>query len=303
MFRKEQSLKRNCTYNPPAVFQKSPESTSKKNGKIELILENKSTIVLSDNKGQPYDENRITYTFLGSIGDFGKYLIKADGYEGDYYLLIDKMSGATDTTLGLPYFSPDGKFIFSSNYNPYETYENISPPTEDVSVYEYKNRKLYLIFFRPYTKGKLEKIYWKDKNTVHLKIAEKSAVTYHVLTITNKAQDVKNTEITKNTFTGTYRFTNCEPALTKGYSNCTEFNINVKEDGCTFVGSGYQLYFEALCIPKLNNGTLELYFERMISGSSSIADEKGPVVTLYKRKNKVYAKSLLFRERTLEKIH
>ena len=293
----------NRTESTSAAFQNSSEVTSKKNGKIELSLKNKSKIVLSDNEGQPYDEDRITYTFLGSISDFGKYLIKADGYEGDYYLLIDKMSGAADTTLGLPYFSPDGKFIFSGNHNPYETYENIFPPTEDVSIYEYKNGKLNLIFSKPYTKGRIEEIYWKDKNTVHFKIAEKSAVTYHALTVTDKAQGVKKAKTLKNTFTGIYRSTHCEPALAKGCSNCTEFNITIKEDSCTFVGSGYQLYFEALCTPKIKNDTLELYFERMVSGSSSISDEKGPVVTIYRRKNKIYAKSPLFREITLEKVH
>ncbi|SKA40707.1 hypothetical protein SAMN04488128_105246 [Chitinophaga eiseniae] len=86
--------------------------------------------------------------------------------------MIDKTTGKKDTVSNFPLLSPDGRLMVSKRYNPYEEYEHIPPPTEDISIYTVDNHVIKRIFLQP-SRWFARELYWKDSHTIYIKTWEK----------------------------------------------------------------------------------------------------------------------------------
>ena len=142
---------------------------------IKIVLDNNETITFINNKGVPFDENRVSY-FMDSL-DSKSILINVKEYENDYYLLVNKELGKIDTLPAYPYFSKNKMHLLVVDYNPYETYEDIIAPSEDIYIYRSKENELELIYKKPFqsfTETYLESFYWKNDNEIYLKFIDES---------------------------------------------------------------------------------------------------------------------------------
>ncbi|NML37602.1 hypothetical protein HHL17_10405 [Chitinophaga sp. G-6-1-13] len=155
------------------------------NGQITVTTDG-GKVVLKNNAGVPHDEDRLDYQYAGYLKPLNKYLVRVNGYEHGYCLAIDKTTGKQDTLSNIPMVSPDGRLVLCSKSNPYEEYEHIPPPTQDISIYTVENNVIRKAFLQPY--GWLEKeLYWKDNHTVYVKAsrgeAENAPVDYLQLVV------------------------------------------------------------------------------------------------------------------------
>ncbi|MDB0602878.1 hypothetical protein V2590_09610 [Tenacibaculum maritimum] len=172
----ESIISKNEFDNNNALSRFQLEKKNKNDTITNLFLNNGETIFFKDNLGTPYDENSIQYRKVQSK-KATKFIISVQEYERDYFLLLDKDDKSIDTIPSYPYFSKDKNIIFVVDYNPYETYNDIFPPSEDVYIYKYVKKQLQKVYFKPYhffSDTYLESFFWKDQNILYLKfISEK----------------------------------------------------------------------------------------------------------------------------------
>ena len=162
------------------------------NGKTTLPLKN-GTKVFTDNKGVPYDEDMVSYNYRGQFKSINSYVVEVHLYEDSFFLLINNITGKQDTVNGYPHLSKDHQRIFSSQYNPYETYDSIPPPTQDVECYAVNANGIKLIDRKPF-KFFISQAFWKDKNTIYIQTAsdqEKADFSYRKLELTSSNHDAK----------------------------------------------------------------------------------------------------------------
>jgi len=138
----------------------------KKQGALTLPLRNGKHIVLKDNSGRPYDEDRKHYTYYGFIKSLDCYVIAQQLYEGLNYLLINKNDGAIVPLRGVPALSPDGKIMFSTFWNPYEEHTNIQPPSQDLYFSNIANGKISAPYRVSYNKMVIAKFAWETNNSL-----------------------------------------------------------------------------------------------------------------------------------------
>jgi hypothetical protein len=167
---KEYNLNRELN---PALI--SDSLIKKSDGKLTLLTVNHKHLILIDNNGFPYDENRISYNYIGYITAINKYLIEVMPYEDKYYILFDKTNGRIDTISGFPVLSPDNDLIYTAHYNPYETYENVNPPTYDINIYKIDAGSVSLLFSK-YYKSTINEQYWQNNHSFCLKLSNENNV-------------------------------------------------------------------------------------------------------------------------------
>ncbi|TDQ11768.1 hypothetical protein ATK78_0896 [Pedobacter metabolipauper] len=158
-----------------------------KDGKIVLPVKN-GQVVLTDNTGVPHDENIETHKYIGQVKPIHKYVIEVHLYEDNFFVLIDMESGKKDTVNGFPYLSPDHQKIFASQFNPYETYDHINPPTQDVELFAVTKNGIGVIASKPFS-WYFKEVYWKDNHTIYVKattVADGSDFIFKKLTITEQ---------------------------------------------------------------------------------------------------------------------
>ncbi|MFL0143641.1 hypothetical protein, partial [Tenacibaculum maritimum] len=144
----ESIISKNEFDNNNALSRFQLEKKNKNDTITNLFLNNGETIFFKDNLGTPYDENSIQYRKVQSK-KATKFIISVQEYERDYFLLLDKDDKSIDTIPSYPYFSKDKNIIFVVDYNPYETYNDIFPPSEDVYIYKYVKKQLQKVYFKP----------------------------------------------------------------------------------------------------------------------------------------------------------
>ena len=141
---------------------------------IILVMNDHDTIYyFRDNKGVPYDEDRKKYKYIGYLQKIGKNVIQINEYENLYYILLDKNTYQIDTIAGIPYLSPNGKYIFCQQYNPYESYEEYEPPTSDSYLYKITGNKIKLVYKMVFD-WIIEDSYWNDDLNIYLKGKDKN---------------------------------------------------------------------------------------------------------------------------------
>lgn len=153
-------------------------------GKTSLPLKS-GVHVFTNNNGVPYDENIEIYKYRGQFESVKSYLVEVHLYEDNFFLLINKNSGNIDTLNGFPYFSADHRRIFSSQYNPYETYDDMPPPTQDAELYMVNSTGVKQVTRRPF-KFFINGACWKDNNTLYLKTSSDQGstdFTYRILVV------------------------------------------------------------------------------------------------------------------------
>ncbi len=146
---------------------------------LKIKLYDSKILTFINNKGIPFDEDRVSY-FKDSL-DSKHTLINIKEYENEYYLLINNELGKIDTIPDYPYFSKNKAYLLVIGYNPYETYNDIVPPTEYIYIYRYKKNELEIIYKKPfhlYSETYLESFYWKNNNEINLKFINESNNTY-----------------------------------------------------------------------------------------------------------------------------
>ena len=144
-------------------------------GKTSLPLKS-GVRVFTNNNGVPYDENIETYVYRGQFESIKSYLVEVNLYEDNFFLLINKNTGKTDTLSGFPYLSEDHRQIFCSQYNPYETYDDMPPPTQDAEFYTVSKTLIKQVNRKPF-KFFIDKVCWKDNNTIYLKTSSDQGTT------------------------------------------------------------------------------------------------------------------------------
>ncbi|WP_129716036.1 hypothetical protein [Pedobacter sp. SYP-B3415] len=144
-----------------------------RNGVLAVPI-HQDTIRFTDNAGVPYDENEKQHSYYGFLKGLRKHVILLNEYESQSVLLLDQRNAKIDTISGLPLVSPNGKFIFASYQNGYETYEHMPPPTEDIEVWALKGSdKMKLIFSAPY-KWILQDAHWDTNNSVCIRAGKEN---------------------------------------------------------------------------------------------------------------------------------
>ncbi|MXN92157.1 hypothetical protein GR160_13060 [Flavobacterium sp. Sd200] len=113
-----------------------------------------------------YDEEEVTYTYLGYSKEVGKYLLSAQYYEGGSYFLVDQVTAKIDTLAGMPDFSPNRQKIISYYVNPYGGGKSLL--SADIQILSLSNSKFTCVFnenldYIP------DDIKWKGNNIVLIK--------------------------------------------------------------------------------------------------------------------------------------
>jgi hypothetical protein len=88
-------------------------NTNKKNGKIELLLDNNKKIKLKDRYPNSDNVNQKIYTYYGYSEKLSSYFIIESLYETGNNLLINKKTGVKKIIYGKPIISPDFKYFLS----------------------------------------------------------------------------------------------------------------------------------------------------------------------------------------------
>ena len=121
------------------------------------IADNKKVTLVNDNSD---NDTYANYSYRGLLPDLNKYLIYATYYEWYNYVLIDRVSGDTTITAGLPIISPDKKTFICGNcdlvagftFNGIELYTNKNKPE--------------LVAIRELTKWGPTSIKWLDNSSL-----------------------------------------------------------------------------------------------------------------------------------------
>jgi hypothetical protein len=139
------------------------------NGLINLSLLNGTSLKLKDNVGTPYDENRISYKYLGFLNIANKYLVSVKVYEASYYLLIDSSTGKKQKINGIPVISPNYEYFITTFYNQYDEYNDMPPPTQDIEIYKIINKSSLKKIISKHYKWSIKSLFWKNNNEIYIK--------------------------------------------------------------------------------------------------------------------------------------
>lgn len=232
-------------------------------------------VVLKNNAGVPHDEDRLVYRYAGYLKPLNKYLVEVFGYEHGYCLAIDKATGKQDTLSDIPVISPDGKLILCSKSNPYEEYENVPPPTQDISLYTVENNDIKKAFLQPYRWLEKE-LYWKDNHTVYVKAARGEAdnapVDYLQLVITTGTDTRPAATAVSAAWKGTYATVlNKDSKDSRDHIN-VEFKV--EGDSVIYTESGFQVYSKYALTATEKNGLLLFSFKKVLDGGSAVLEKE-----------------------------
>ncbi|MBC9930271.1 hypothetical protein [Chitinophaga qingshengii] len=244
------------------------------NGELNIPTDKGGPVILKNNEGVPHDENRISFKYAGYIASLNRYLVTVKGYEQRYCLAIDKATGQKDTLQNVPQVSPDSKLLICHQYNPYETYENVTPPTEDISIYAVENNVIRKIFFQPY-RWFVSGLYWKDNHTVYIRstqpVDDVSNVDHVQLEIVTGTTP-RNTVAINDSWKGTYTALLNEKA---GDSrDQVEVELKVSGDSTILTESGYQVYGKYLLAATEREGNLFFTFKQVLDGGSGLIERE-----------------------------
>lgn len=245
------------------------------NGQITITTDG-GKVVLKNNPGVPHDEDRLDYHYAGYLQPLNRYLVQVNGYEHGYCLAIDKATGKQDTLSDMPVISPDGKLILCSKSNPYEEYEHIPPPTQDITIYTVENNVIKKAFLQPYRWLEKE-LYWKDNHTVYVKSTrgepENAPVDYLQLVITT-GTDIRPAAgaAVSAAWKGTY-----STVLNKESKDSRDhINVELKVDGDSviYTESGFQVYSKYALTGTEKDGMLSFAFKKVLDGGSAVLEKE-----------------------------
>lgn len=137
--------------------------------KIILELNNDKKIILLDNSGIPYDENRINYKYVGYIDLMSSYLIRVKKYDDTFYLLINILNGKEIILQSYPLISPNKKYLITCYLNQFDELENINPPFNEIIIYSIKGSNLKKIVKKNY-KHVINEMFWGNDNKIYFKV-------------------------------------------------------------------------------------------------------------------------------------
>ncbi|QJB42293.1 hypothetical protein HF324_32410 [Chitinophaga oryzae] len=256
-------------HQPPALNQVEYDTARFRvaSGELALPTDQAGAVVLKNNAGVPHDEDRLSYHYLGYLKPLHKYLVEVNRYEQDYVLLIDKVTGKKDTVSNFPVLSPDGRLIVSKRYNPYEEYEHIPPPTEDISIYTVDNPVIKRIFLQP-SRWMARELYWKDNHTIYIKTWQKEgddAATsdYLRMTVTSEKDTLQAAPVNAS-WKGTY----VTVLHASGDDAGAHIEVALKVEGntVTFTESGFQVNNKYLLAATEMDGQLFFTFKKVLEG-------------------------------------
>lgn len=244
------------------------------NGALNIPTDKGGPVVLNNNEGVPHDENRISFKYAGYIASLNRYLVTVKGYEQRYCLAIDKATGQKDTLQNVPQVSPDSKLLICHQYNPYETYENVTPPTEDISIYTVENNVIRKAFFQPYH-WFVSGLYWKDNHTVYIRTAQPvddvSHVDYVQLEIVTGTAPRKTSSI-NDSWKGTYTIVLNEASSDS--RDQIQVELKLAGDSAVFTESGFQVYGKYLLAAAEKEGRLIFTFKGVLDGGSGLVERE-----------------------------
>nr|WP_295869670.1 hypothetical protein [uncultured Chitinophaga sp.] len=260
-------------HQPPAPDQVEYDTARFRvtSGELTLPTDQAGTVVLKNNAGVPHDEDRLSYRYLGYLKPLHKYLVEANSYEQDYVLLIDKTTGKKDTVSNFPVLSPDGRLIVSKRYNPYEEYEHIPPPTEDISIYTVDNDVIKRIFLQP-SRWMARELYWKDNHTIYIKTWQKEgddAATSDYLRMTVATEkDTLRAAPVNASWQGTY--VTVLHASSDDARDHIEVALKVEGNTVIFTESGFQVNNKYLLAATAMDSQLFFTFKKVLEGGDAL---------------------------------
>jgi len=130
---------------------------------ILLRFDNNTKTILKDNIGEPYDEDRVHYTYKGYSKNINSFIVESDAYEDHSFFLYSKETGVQKEIDNIPHISTKGQLLFTYVHTPFA--ENDSLP----NVYLYLVNKNIELIAKITTKKEIKEYFWKDEHTIFFK--------------------------------------------------------------------------------------------------------------------------------------
>lgn len=157
------------------------------NGELVLNLNSKKTIKFKDSINYDHEEDSEKYNYLAFNNYLNSYFIKLERWEQNDILMINKENGNIDTLWSLPILSPQKKHLLelSSSWG-------LEGIPNGIRVYKYEKNKLKLYFQIIQSTWIPKSSFWKNENTILIKVLPTNKYTADNNTINN---DFKYLEI------------------------------------------------------------------------------------------------------------
>ena len=128
---------------------------------LVFTLQNGRTTVLANHTGTTDDDNYTVYFYAGFQQDLQQHLNFGGYYESSDFVLVDPVDGKQTHLWGIPYTSPDKKFVLCPSFDLEAGFNN-----NGFQLYSYQNGSLKLLGETDIQNWGPGQVKWVDNNTL-----------------------------------------------------------------------------------------------------------------------------------------